>query len=332
MPGHFIISLDFELMWGMRDSQRSGDYRPNILGARQAVPALLQLFRRYNIAATWATVGFLMASNKSEMLAALDAASASTAGNDPHHRALAGYLSEQVGDNVRDDPLHFGGDLVQQITATERQELASHTLSHYCCLEPGASAAGFRGDISAAINLFRQWDLSVHSLVCARNQLDADHLAQLPALGIQNFRGNPAHLLYRERPGHAVRRSLRLLRLADSLLPVAGPLKADTESYSGLVNLPGSRFLRPWSPSLAALYPLHLRRIRGEMTAAARQGRDYHLWWHPHNFGLHGQRQLRNLEQLLQHQRSLSESYGWHSANMRECGELALQPAIGNKQ
>jgi hypothetical protein len=325
MPGRFIISLDFELMWGMRDSRRPGDYRPNILGARQAIPALLQLFARYNIAATWATVGLLMAKDKSEMLAALDSASATTAGTDPHHRALASYLSDQVGTDALSDPLHFGGDLVQQIIEAERQELASHTLSHYCCLAPGATAAGFRGDMTAAIELFRQWDLHPKSLVCARNQLVAGHLAELPALGIHNFRGNPSHPLYRERASHALTRRIRALRLADSLLPLTRPGAADLGDTPGLINVPGSRFLRPWSPGWAALYPLHLHRISGEMTAAAQQGQDYHLWWHPHNFGLHGQRQLHNLEQLLKHQRALSQRYNWRSANMREGGGSTRQ-------
>ncbi|MCX2980381.1 hypothetical protein EYC98_05785 [Halieaceae bacterium IMCC14734] len=328
MSGRFIISLDFELMWGMRDSQRSGDYRPNIVGAHQAIPCLLQLFERYKIAATWATVGLLLAQNKTEMQAAIASASEATEGQDPHHHALVSYVARQVGDDARNDPLHFGGDLVQQIISVERQELASHTLSHYCCLEPGASAAGFVGDMTAAITLFAQRNLNARSLVFARNQLAEEHLAALPALGIYNFRGNPSHPLYRERPSGTLNRGIRALRLADSLLPLTGPADANDEPAATPLNLPGSRFLRPWSPSWAAIYPLHLRRIRREMTAAARQNSDYHLWWHPHNFGLHRQRQLHNLEQLLQHQRSLSEHYGWHSANMQECGEAVQQPAV----
>lgn len=39
-PGTFVISLDFELMWGVRDVQTKAGYGPNILGVRQAIPAM----------------------------------------------------------------------------------------------------------------------------------------------------------------------------------------------------------------------------------------------------------------------------------------------------
>src|ERR1700686_2907278 len=46
--GAFVISLDFELHWGVRDHERpNGPYGPNLLGARKAIPRLLELFERY---------------------------------------------------------------------------------------------------------------------------------------------------------------------------------------------------------------------------------------------------------------------------------------------
>ena len=44
MAGAFVISLDFELFWGVRDSKSLADYGANILGVRQAIPAMLELF------------------------------------------------------------------------------------------------------------------------------------------------------------------------------------------------------------------------------------------------------------------------------------------------
>ena len=41
----FVISLDFELHWGVFDAY--GDkYNDNILGARQAIPEILELFKQ----------------------------------------------------------------------------------------------------------------------------------------------------------------------------------------------------------------------------------------------------------------------------------------------
>jgi hypothetical protein len=69
MPGVFVVSLDFELRWGVL-YRRGGvaNYDANILGVRQAIPAMLDLFREYEIHTTWATVGLLFFSNKEDML------------------------------------------------------------------------------------------------------------------------------------------------------------------------------------------------------------------------------------------------------------------------
>jgi Kef-type K+ transport system membrane component KefB len=57
--GTFVISLDFELLWGVRDKRTVTDYGANIRGVRDVVPALLDLFAERDIACTWATVGLL---------------------------------------------------------------------------------------------------------------------------------------------------------------------------------------------------------------------------------------------------------------------------------
>ena len=59
MSGQFVISLDFELLWGVRDHADRTSYGKNVLGARDAVPQMLEIFAQNSIRATWATVGFL---------------------------------------------------------------------------------------------------------------------------------------------------------------------------------------------------------------------------------------------------------------------------------
>ena len=67
MAGTLLVSLDFELFWGMLDQCALEDYQDNVLGGRTAIPRLLQLFEKYGIHATWATVGFLFAENYQEL-------------------------------------------------------------------------------------------------------------------------------------------------------------------------------------------------------------------------------------------------------------------------
>ena len=59
--GYFVISLDYELMWGVRDHTTRESYGPNVLGAREAIPAMLDLFQRRGIRVTRATVGLVTA-------------------------------------------------------------------------------------------------------------------------------------------------------------------------------------------------------------------------------------------------------------------------------
>ena len=65
--GKLLISLDFELMWGVRDKRTISGYGKNIMGAREAIPQLLNLFGKYDIHATWAVVGFLFARSRKEL-------------------------------------------------------------------------------------------------------------------------------------------------------------------------------------------------------------------------------------------------------------------------
>ena len=71
MSGQFVISLDFELLWGVRDHADRQAYGQNVLGARDAVPRMLERFAARGIRATWATVGFLFCKTKDELIASL---------------------------------------------------------------------------------------------------------------------------------------------------------------------------------------------------------------------------------------------------------------------
>lgn len=125
MSGNFVISLDFELMWGVRDIATCDSYGRNVLGVRRAIPALLEMFDRRTIRATWAVVGFLLCETKDELLARL-----------PSHRpgyfnkSLSTYTYlEEVGSDERSDPYYFGASLARQIAACPGQEIGTHTFS-----------------------------------------------------------------------------------------------------------------------------------------------------------------------------------------------------------
>jgi peptidoglycan/xylan/chitin deacetylase (PgdA/CDA1 family) len=325
LPGALVISLDFELHWGVRVHQRpDGPYRANLLGARAAIPRLLDLFDRYDIGATWATVGFLFGSSRGE----LTRFSPEVRPGYPASRQDP-YL-EELGDDEESDPLHYAGSLIRRISVSPRQEIASHTFSHYYCLESGSTRASFAADLRAAVAIARAHGITLRSLVFPRNQVRADFLDLLPANGIESFRGNPTGWLYLPRVRTGERRlPVRAARLADDYVSLTGDniiSWGEILTRADLCNVRASRFLRPYSPGLRALERLRWRRITHSLETAAQQKRIFHLWWHPHNFGLHPGENLEMLISILECFRKCRERYGMLSLSMSEVSR-AVRPA-----
>ena len=189
--GALVISLDFELMWGVRDKRTIADYGRNILGVRQAVPALLDLFAARDIACTWATVGFLFCADKDELMASLPARLPAYA-----NPSLSPYDDlAAVGADEKTDPYHFGLSLLRQVQSAPRQEIATHTFSHFYCLEEGSDLEAFRADLVAAIKAAERRGLLISSIAFPRNQMSGAHLRICRELGLTAFRGTEADLV-----------------------------------------------------------------------------------------------------------------------------------------
>jgi peptidoglycan/xylan/chitin deacetylase (PgdA/CDA1 family) len=318
--GRFVISLDFELHWGVRDKLSVSAYRDNLLGEREVVPELLRLFAEYGIHATWATVGFMFFRSRAELLRSVPQ-------NLPNytHRELSPYDSlTTIGESERDDPFHFAPSLIHQIMAVTDQEIATHTFSHYYCLERGQDEESFRADLTTALEVARdQNGIDIRTIVFPRNQVDLDCLRVCSDLGIKAYRGNPTSWLYTARSGDDESTARRGLRLLDAYLPISGTnAHYPTDQAGGLPhNVPASRYLRPYSHVLRALEPLRLRRILDNMTLAAERKQLYHLWWHPHDFGARPEQNLAVLTRILERFAALRESNGMESLNMLEAAE-----------
>ena len=83
-------------------------------------------------------------------------------------------------------------------------------------------------------------------------------------------------------------------------------------------NIPESCFLRPHSNLLFFLEPLKRLRILRDMDFAAKNGRNYHLWWHPHNFGENTRENLRMLEIICEKYKELSKKYDFQTRFISE--------------
>jgi peptidoglycan/xylan/chitin deacetylase (PgdA/CDA1 family) len=314
-PGIFVISLDFELLWGVWDVTTKEKYGSNILGVKQVIPALLNLFAQYNFKATFATVGFLFAKNKDELTRYLPTELPAYAQD--NYNVYATELSE-MGFDENDDPYHFGYSLFEKLKQSPH-EISTHTFSHYYCLEAGQTAAAFNADIEAAKKIAALHNITLHSIVFPRNQVNPDYLAVLKDNGIAIYRGNPTSWIYKPRRLEAEVPLIRLLRLMDTYLPISGAnTHVLTKTNSLMVNIPASRFLKPYNKGLAWLEKLKLNRILNEMTHAAKKGELYHLWWHPHNFGVNTEKNIATLNKILAHYKFLQDKYSFTNCTMQE--------------
>lgn len=312
--GEFVISLDFELLWGVRDHATRESYGANILGGRAAIPRMLERFERNGIAATWATVGALFCETRDELFDSLPPEDLR-----PCYRDAAlsnyGYLDE-VGPDEANDPHYFAASLLAQVAACPGQEISTHTMTHFYCLEDGASVESFEADLDAALRVAARRNVTLRSIVFPRNQYSEAHLAAIRKRGIRRYRGNPAPWAYRPAAGAGQTLPRRFMRLLDAHTGLLGP-----HLYRpGGDNVPASHFLRPRSGRLARLHPRHLQVIEHAMTRAAKAGAGFHLWWHPHNFGVNTAENLAGLDRIMAHFSRLRDAFGMVSRSMADSG------------
>lgn len=318
--GKFVISLDFELMWGVRDKKTIEQYGSNILGVHQVIPEMLNLFNQYEISATFATVGFLFFESKAQLLSNVSKNAPKYL--DKNLSPYGGYIDDLK--DVSQSKYHFAPDLINLIKNNGNQEIASHTFSHYYCLEKGQDVVSFKSDLASAIKVAKSFGIEIKSLVFPRNQFNEEYLKICSEFGIICYRGNEKSWLYEAKNGKEETWYRRMFRLIDAYINLSGHNCYRDEYFrkKGIIDIPSSRFLRPYSTSLSFLDSLRLKRIKGGMTYAAVNNQTFHLWWHPHNFGVNQQENFRFLELILRHYQLLKRQYGFKSVTMLELAEF----------
>jgi len=322
MNPYFCISIDFELFWGVRDKLSLHSYRDNILGGRESIPLILNLFKKYGISATWAIAGISSFSDKKSLIRNYPSSLP-----EYHNENLCPYryiAQSSIGDNESEDPYHFGYSLVDQISQVDGMELASHSFSHFYALEPRVNFNAYHDDLTASISTLSRFGKSISSAVFCRNQYDLEHIDVLKKCGFIQYRGNELHNLnsITHDDPHDLKR--RVLRNIDSYMNLTGfNLSIANIDCSGMLNIPSSAFLRPYISPFTDY--LKINRIMSSMEHAAIQGYGYHLWWHPENFGKNIDRNINSLELILKFYCALNQKYGMKSLSMSEVGKNLIK-------
>lgn len=314
--GTLVISLDFELLWGVFDKVDWGDKKEYFLNTRKVIPEILQLFERYEIQCTWATVGMLFNEDWDEW-------------NENIPDILPQYENSQLsaykyGKSIQTketEEFCFAPDLIRLIKETPGQEIGTHTYSHYYCLEPGQTPESFKADLKKSVELANKFQISLESLVFPRNQFNVDYLDVCSDEGLKSIRTNPEVWYWNNTQKDSLQQ--KIFRTGDAYIGFTNKAYVDLpEMNPGTIGQKASRLLRPHSGK-TFLDNRRLKRIKSELSAAAKKKEIYHLWWHPHNFGENPEKNLQELESILVHFKSCKKKFGFESMSMAGITETA---------
>lgn len=314
--GIFCISLDFELHWGVFDKKHLPEYGSYFDKTRALIPEMLALFEANEVHVTWATVAALACAKGQEL-------------RDHLKTIQANYLNEAlravrvgVGENEDMDPHHFAHSLIKEIKQVPGQEIGTHTFSHFYTLEPGANQVAFSRDLALSSQYLDQ----PRSLVFPRNQYNEESLKVAKLAGVEVARSNPKQWFWKTEAQSSEGLWKKVVRTLDHYFALGSKTsyryEATCKKDEQPLLMPASRFLRPPSVLDKLLPGFKLRRIKNEMTRAAKNGEIYHLWWHPHNFAVNSRRSFDELKAILEHFKSLNAQYDFKSLNMGELADL----------
>ena len=314
--GNLIISLDFELIWGVHDCETVDSFRNRVYGTRQAIPRLLDLFQKYDIHATWATVGLLFCKNKQELFEV----EPKIKPNYKNEKLSVYNYFDTLGEREDEDPLHYASSLIDLIKDTRGQEIGCHTFSHYYCNAEGQTKETFNLDLESAKKVALKKGVELKSLVLPRNQFTKESVEVAKNNDFVAVRGNPEVFAY-----NSNKKLAKALRLIDSYLNIYDKCYEKSGLFcKDYVNVRASSFFRQYNSKLKFLEPLKISCIKRQMKKAAKQGKVFHLWWHPHNIGKNTDKNLRQLEELFQYYKVLEEKYSFKSQTMYEFAEEVL--------
>ena len=311
--GYFVISLDFELMWGNIESWTIGGYgSTHVVHVREVIERLLTLFERYQVRATFATVGLIMQQSHHDISGLLP-------DKIPSYKnpQLSPYENHSI--ECRQHPkMYFAPDVIERLKKSPAIEIGTHTYGHYYCWEEGQTKEQFEADIQKAVDVAFKNGIQLKSIVFPRNQVSEDYLEICKKHGIVCYRGN-AQKYFDHTSSLYINMKNRICRLLDAYLNIGGNTSYTFKDKNTIIqNIPASRFLRPYTTKLAFIDGLRLKRIINELEYAAIHREIYHLWWHPHNFGQNIDKNIAFLEKILQKYHSLHERYQMQSMSMSD--------------
>ncbi len=275
----FLVSIDTEMAWGLQHRPDSG-YRYD--REREDLASLLELFDRYEVPATFATVGHLMLDRCRE----IDGRKHPEIVRPAYAWLDGDWFDKDPCSDHQLEPTWYAPDVVARIRAAETgHEIASHGFSHMMAGEPGCTRASFESDIRAALRVASDIGVDLRSFVYPRNQIG--HVDVLIDAGIEAYRGRRPRPTRRPGMIEAV-----VDRTVGSERTAVRPIWED-----GIVNLPATiLFDLDGRRRTSALW---LMQVRLRLRQAVARRSLFHVWFHPYNLRARPAETLAGLDKLL---------------------------------
>ncbi len=263
MTGKLTLSIDLELAWGLWDTITAEDLRLAETAERPICTALVDLFDRHQVPASWLVVAAL-----------LDEDSA---------RARPGPKS-----------CWYAPDVVERIAAARvRHEIGSHGGRHIYFDRISAPEA--QDDLDFAKSVHRAHGLGFDSFVFPRGTVG--HLDILAQSGLRVVRSRDVGLL--RSVNHGGRLAARAANFIDQFLPVPPP-PSWPQPLGGLIEIPGCMQIMGRNGLRRFVLPQVTRaKLLIGLKRAMRAGGTFHLWFHPSNFYYRRDEQLATLDWFL---------------------------------
>jgi len=313
--GALVVSLDFEMAWSYRRSPVLAASDAQLLrGTGAVVTRLLDIFDRYGISATWATVGHLMMRRED-----FDGGRLQYNWPAPRYAWFQGDWYGGIpafGEDGAD--VFYAPDLVGRIVhCPTYQELGTHTFTHIDVGDSGCGVETARAEFSRCQELARRYGRRLNSVVFPHNY--AGHLDVLEETGYRCYRGQNCEW-YRfglnwNKSRRVARAVMQPLRYLDEKWPICPPLPAPRR-VGNLWEIPHSMFFPGLHGISRYISPQDRvkRAIRG-LKRAVRRGRLFSLWTHPENM-------LSGADVLL----AAFEEICREAAALRDAGKLDMLP------
>lgn len=297
-----VISLDAELAWGFNDWESIP--RERVEHGRRLWPRLVESFEHHDVPATWAIVGHLM----------LDECD----GKHADHPLGPDWFVHDPGSTSTDEPLWFGRDLVELVTASSvPHDIGSHSFSHVEYGTPGTSRAVAVAETERAVDLADRWGVDLDSFVFPRNSIG--HRAVLAEHGFTCYRGLPQSRRESQVTSSSVRKLRKLGRVGFGATP---PVVEPSVDDYGLVDIPSSLHLFSFEGIARSLVrPISRAPVCDQVRAGLESlatGREgvLHLWFHPNN--VVSESDLRRVDDILELVATYRESTDVEVATMRD--------------